>query len=293
MPSRHQTVVTVGLLFLWLVLMVLGGVTYLEPGWLQDLSRSGRRLEASTLKSYGNDFLRQGNYPMAVGQYLGALERDPDRVDVQLNLAVAWGEMGNNQEATAILKNVLRRETSRSEQEFALYNLGELAAKQGNTGEAIEYLERATGLGVEQRPLHVRLALLYLGAEQFEKACAGFEKALASQLDVTLAYRTMLQNSLKIYKDDEVRLTAIRELLSRDLGAEQLARYDLQTIRRMQQSDVEVADIHNHLAYTYSRLGKTDEAAKHLQRVLDIMPDSEGARRNLLILQEVQGNTQP
>ncbi len=284
-PSRWQTIITLGLFALWLVLMVFGGLTYLQPAWLQDLSRSGRRVEAATLKSYGDDFLRRGNYAMAAGQYLGALKVAPDRVDVRLNLATAWREMGNVDEAMAILRDVLRGEISQRDRAFACYSLGVLSAKQGDTSEAIAYYEQVTGVGVDPRQLYIRLASLYLGASRFEEARATFSKALASQLDVTLPYRSMLQNARETYADDEQRAAAIDKLLARDAGPDQLARYDLQTIRHMQEADIEVAETHNRLAFTYTQLGKTDEAAKHLHQVLKIMPDNEGARKNLLILQ--------
>jgi tetratricopeptide (TPR) repeat protein len=289
-PPRHQTIITAALIFLWLVLMVFGSVTYVGPEWLRELSDPGRRVEAIILKSYGDNFYRQGDYGMAAGQYQGALERNPDLFDARLNLALSLDKLGRTQEATASLRSMLKRETSQREKETIYHNLGAIAARQGHTDEAIAYLEQAVAVSFDERPLLAKLGSLYLDAGQFEEARATLEKALASRLDVTLPYRSMLRAALDNdeYKNDEERLAAIEERLSRDFGDEQLARYDLQTIRRIQKSDTEIAEIHNKLAYICMRSGKNDEAMSHMQKVLEIMPDHEGAKQNLLALQKMQ-----
>jgi protein O-GlcNAc transferase len=293
MPPRHQTIITAALCFLWLVLMVFGSVTYLGPEWLQELSDPGKRVEATILKSYGDNFYRQGDYGMAAGQYQGALERNPNLFDARLNLALSLDKLGRTQEATATLNNMLKRETSQREKETIYHNLGAIAARQGKTDEAIAYLEQAVAVSFDQRPLLVKLGSLYLEAGQFERARATLEKALASRLDVTLPYRSMLRAALDDYEHDEVYLAAIEERLSHDIGEEQLARYDLQTIRRMQESDTEIAEIHKNLAYICMRSGKKDEAISHMQKVLEIVPDHEGAQKILLDLQKMQTAEKP
>jgi tetratricopeptide (TPR) repeat protein len=287
-PPRHQTVVTAVLLFLWLALMVFGGLTYMQPEWLQDLAVAGRSYSADTLRRFGDDFYRQGDYAMAAGQYVKALERAPDQVHARLHWALCLDKMGNTEQATSTLKDMLQKDTSRTERESILLNLGMLSAKQGDLQQAIGHLEQAVGLTLDQRELLDELASLYLGAERFEDARAVLEKALASQLDVTLPYRSMLQRNLEDSKADEARRTAIQEMLSRELGPDQLTRYDLQTVRRVQQSDARTAEIHNRLSYAYLRLGRLTEAAEHMHKALEILPDNEEAKRNLAILQQAQ-----
>lgn len=291
MPPPHQTIITAALSFLWLVLMVFGSVTYVGPQWLLDLSDPGRRVEATILKSYGDNFYRKGEYGMAAGQYQGALERNPDQFDARLNLALSLDKLGRTREATSILTKMLQGEISPREKEAICHNLGSLSAREGRTDEAIGYFEQAAAVSFDQRPFLAKLGSLYLDAGQFEKAAETLESALASRLDMTLSYRSMLWAALddKDYKDDEERRAAIEQRLAHDIGEEQLARYDLQTIRLMQQGDVEIADIHNKLAYICMRYGKNDEAISHMQKVLEIMPDHEGAKQNLqALLQKMQ-----
>jgi tetratricopeptide (TPR) repeat protein len=292
-PSRYQTVVTATLLFLWLVLMVFGGVTYAGPQWLRELSMPGRRSEAAILKSYGDDLYRQGNYAMAAAQYKGALERNPNQFDARLNLALSLDKIGRTEEAISILKEVLQSELGERERGAICHNLGAISARQGKRNEAIAFFEQAVSVSFDLRPLLVKLSSLYLEAGQLEKARATLEKALASRLDVALPYRLMLRAALDDYEDEETHLAGIQERLSRDPGEEQLARYDLQTIRRMQGSDVEIAEIHNKLAYICMRFGERDEATGHMQKVLEIMPDNADARKNLASLQRMKSTENP
>ncbi|UCF34153.1 MAG: tetratricopeptide repeat protein [Phycisphaerales bacterium] len=291
MPPPHQTIITAALIFLWLVLMVFGSVTYVGPEWLRELSDPGRRVEAIILKSYGDNYYRKGDYGMAAGQYRGALDRNPDLFDARLNLALSLDKLGRTREAISILTKMLQRETSPRQKEAVCHNLGSLSAREGKTDEAIGYLEQAAVVSFDQRPFLAKLGSLYLDAGQFEKAAETLERALAIRLDVTLSYRSTLRAALDNdeYKSDKERQAAIEERLSDDIGEEQLARYDLQIIRSMQESDTEIADIHNKLAYICMRSGKNDEAISHMQKVLEIMPDHEGAKRNLqALLQKTQ-----
>lgn len=291
-PTRWQTAVTVTLLLLWLVLMVFGGLTFMQPQWLQNLSIAGKRYSADTLRRIGDDFYRQGNYALAATQYLKALERQPGQFDARLNLALCSDKMGDIQGATSILRDMLRGQTSRNEQESIYHNLGVFSAKQGQTEQGIAYLEQSEGLVPDQRGLLLELASLYLGAERFEEARVALEKALASQLDVTLPYRSMLHRSIEVYKDDEEHSAAIERLLARDVGPDQLTRYDLRTIQGLQQSDAKLAEIHNRLSYACLRLGRIAEATEHMQKVLEIMPDNEEAKKNLAILQQAAATGQ-
>ena len=99
-------VLTWGLALAWLLLMCLGTLTYLGPDWLQDLSAPGRRAEASTCKSYGDDCLRQGNYRLAIAQYQQALKITPDNRGAKLNLALALIQAGDSERGAGMLRDM-------------------------------------------------------------------------------------------------------------------------------------------------------------------------------------------
>ena len=268
--------------------MVFGGLTFLQPEWLQNLSHSGKSYSADTLSGFGDDCYRQDDYTRAAHYYRKALERQPHKVHAQLNLGLSLDKMDKTREAISILEETLQWEITPSERQSICHNLGVLAARRGDVDEAIDYFEQAAGLSTDARQSLMKLATLHIRAERFEEARAALLKALANWLDVALPYRSMLERAIEDYHEGEEFVTAIEELLSLDVGAEQLGRFDLQTIQRVQQGKLEIAEIHNQLSYVYSRLGRITEAIEHMQKVLEIMPNNEGARSNLLILQRTR-----
>jgi tetratricopeptide (TPR) repeat protein len=281
--------------------MCFGGITYASPKWLRELGRSGIQVEASMYRSYGDDFLKQGNYGMAIAQYQQALKIEPDSVSVLLNLALTWIKAGETETGARILNDVLRRETSKGAREFIYFNLGELAEAEGKTDEAVEYYQQAIGFTIEQAQVYRKLGSLYFGAGQHEKARAAFEKALASQLDLSLPYWCVLQRNLDSFKYDaknlvvtekrlsrDIQLPIIEEQLRKGISDKDLTGYDLQIIRDIHQSDPEIAETHSQLAFVYSQMGNISEAIKHMEKSLEIVPDSVGAKKNLEMLQQMQ-----
>ena len=272
--------------------MVFGGLTFINPKWLQDLGRSGRHVEATSYKSRADDMLQEGEYATAIALYREALKIEPDRTALRMNMAHAWIKSGNDAKGTQILKEILQSETKRSEREFIYLNLADAAARQGNTDEAIAYYQQSAGETVSRGEIYFKIGLLHLEHERYEDARAALEMAVASETDLTLTYRAALQQSLDIFEDEPEHVAAIEQLLSKELRPEDLARYDLDTIRGMQVGNTELAKTHNHLALALSRLGEIDLAAEQLEKVLAILPDNEGARKNLDILNSMRKEQQ-
>jgi len=283
-PTRFEAIVTYALLMIWLLLMSFGAVCYMNPRWLQDLSRPGIAVEARDYKNLGDDQLRQGNYGLAAAQYLESLKIKPDQPSVLVNLAITYGKVGNVAHGCEVLKDALQTAGSRSRKGTIRYNLGELLAKQGKTDEAIHFYQQAIGFDVEQDLVYRSLGSLYLAAGRLNEAQTAFEMTLASQLDVTLPYQYMLYAAIEGHQDNTTHLSIIEEQLARSVRADDLARYDLEIVRRMQESDPEIAKTHNHLGLIHARLGNTGEAIKQFQRSLQIWPDNVDAKRNLQLL---------
>jgi tetratricopeptide (TPR) repeat protein len=280
-PSKREVLVTCSLILLWVVLMLFGVVSYLNPKWLQELSRPGIRVEARDYKDYGDDQLRRQEYWMAIAQYEQSLRIEPDQVGVLVNLAIAYSRAGNSGRGIEILKGALMKEGSRANKVALYYNLGDLLARQGEMDEALEQYREALSFAVRQDRVYERIGSIHLAAKRYKEAREAFELVLAKQLDPCLSYRDMLQQSVDHYKDRAVHLAVIEEQLARDIRAEDLARYDLEVIRRMQQSDLEIARTHDRLAMVCAQLGDIPAAIEHLEKLLDIIPDDTTAKENL------------
>ena len=290
-PSHRQTVITWLLVLVWLVLISFGAVSLTNPLWLQKLGQQGVQAESRAYKQYGDSFLHQGDYNRAIAYYRKALEITPQRVNVMINLAVAYTYSGVPQEAERVLKAASRLENNR--QDLISFNLGEVLERQGKTEEAIRCYKEAIGSKVDQGLVYRKLGLLYLGANRYDEALEAFEKTLTNQTDVNLSYMDMLNRSLDDYEDDTVTLPIIEAQFSRGVSITDLAPYDLKIIRYLQESDPEIAKTHNHLAYIHVQRKDYSSAARHYQRSLEIWPGNSDAQRGIDYLAKLRQEAPP
>jgi tetratricopeptide (TPR) repeat protein len=278
---------TWGLLFVWLLLMSFAVVSLANPAWLQELGRRGREAEAANYKHYGDDALREGKYLLAIPQYERSLRIDPEQPSVRLNLAIACIRLGKAYwpRAEQLLSESLEMDPHATLQGVIWVNFGELREKQGRRDEALAYYQQALQAAVEKDRVYRRLATLYVADGQYEKAREAFSRMLDLRVDPTRPYRKMLEDSVDRLRRDEEHLAVIEDLRARDVTPADLAPYDLEIIRQMQQSDPEVAKLHNDLGALCARLGDFAAAEEHFRRSLEISPDNPDARKNLKALQ--------
>ncbi len=284
-PSRSETVLSYGLMLIWLLLMSFGAISAVNPEWLKELSGLGRRAEFRDYENYGDVFLQQRNYRRAIDQYMAALDIRPGQASVLINLAVAYMQIGAVDRAVEILQDALETETDRDE--LIYFNLGELLEKQGKLDDAAAYYQRAIGSTVEQDLVYRKLGGLYLSTAQYEEAIHAFENALSCQTDPCRPYLSMLSRGLQTYEEDTINLSIIERLTSQAASLDNLDRYDLEIIHQLQQSDPEIAKTHNHLGFIHYRLGNIEAGIRHFEKSLQIWPGNVDASKNLPLLRQM------
>ncbi len=289
--SRRRTVLTWCLLVIWLILISFAAVSTLNPEWLQELSRLGIEAESRDYKNFGDDLLSQGNYRLALAQYQRAIEIKPDYADAMVNMAIAYGRAGDEARAIHLLERALHSEDS--DDGVVYYTLAEISEKQNKIDEAIRYCQKALDSGAEEHMIYRKLGTLYFTAKEYEKAREAFKNSLAGQTDLCFSYKRMLNASLSDYKDDSTHLPIIEDELAGDIDPADLAAYDLEIIRRVQQSDPEIAKTHNHLGVIYAIQGDITQATEHFQKSLEIWPGNTDALKNLKILRRRPGSDSP
>lgn len=289
-PSRDHLPFTWSLVVLWSILVSFGAISVVNPKWLQDLSRSGAKVESRWYRDYGDNYLRDGKYRLAIAQYQRALEIKPDNVAAIINQAIAYSRAGYGDRAEKILKDALKIETY--QKGVIYYNLAEMLEKQGKEDEAIHYYRQAIDFELEPDFIYRKLGTLYLGAEQYEEAQEAFQMALASQVDLASSYQNMLRNSIAVFEDDTTNLRIIKEQLAQNIRTEDLTDYDPEVIRLMEQRDPRIAKIHNLLGFTCARLGDIDGAIEHFEQSLQIWPGNRDAKKNLQVAYQLKQKQQ-
>ena len=285
-PTRTKTVITVALFLIWALLIAFAFVAAGDPPWLKSIAQYGRADESRGMKDYGDGFLRQKNYSMAIAQYLKALEIKPDYVGALANLAMAYTNSGNSEQALKILQDALKLKSVRTGPIY--FNIAEILAGQGKRAEAIEYYLKAIGSEIEPDLIYRKLGVLYLETGETEKALAAFESTLQLQRDARAPYYNMVRMNLALYEDDNENLPVLKTMLDYNLNRTALDKYDLLTVEILIGRDPEVAKTHNYLGSIYSQRGEINKAIDHYKHSYEIWPTNSEAAKQLDILIKIK-----
>ena len=281
--NKGRTSMTWFLIFVWVCLISFGIASVLDPEWLEKYSRPGIEGESLDYKNFGDNYLVNGNYKMAITNYKRALEINPEFPDVVVNMGIAFIRLGRTNKGVQNLIKALKMKDSNKG--VINFTLGDVLEKQGKYDDAISYYLKAINTGVEEFQIYKQVGLVYYKKEDFEKALENYELALMKKNDVTLYYRMMLENTLKNYKNYEENTKILKNLIANEITLNDLQIYDLEIIKYQIHLDPEIANIHNKLGSTYEILGDSIKALEHFKNSLQIWPNNKIAVENLKRLQ--------
>jgi tetratricopeptide (TPR) repeat protein len=158
----------------------------------------------------GNLYARLGDTERAIEYYRDALEVDDLFLPAKMNLAVLLNAAGRNDEAAALLGEVVEDYPGNGD---AAYSLGLLLAEMGRLPEAVGMLERAAELLPERVRAHYNLGLALQSVGRLEDAEAELQRAAAlapDDLDVLYALADLYARNGRLHEALEVagRMTA-------------------------------------------------------------------------------------
>ncbi len=249
--------------------MAFAVVSLFDPPWLEALSHPGAKAEAISYADRGNACVRDKNFPAALGWYERALRAHPDHVPARVNAAVVYGQLGRFDEGLRLLRDALTTETR--QRGTILYNIAEIHFKKGEPSTAIGYYNEALAAGFKAEVIHARLGEIREAAGDLSGAREEFRAALRAWEDPMTSYRNMLVASKESITEDPVVVRDIEATLARGPSAEDLARYDIESIRQQLDRDPAIARILSQLGLIEEQLGDT-AATDHLRRALDMWP---------------------
>jgi len=224
----------------------------LRPG-----AMPGPAEEAERRRLAGNALLAQGHPAAAADAYRQATALQPDSATLHVNLGYALMEAGEMQGAQAALE---RASALAADNFDAPFLLGQMAMDQGRWSQAVEPLRRALALAPDDEATRLSLCR-------------------ALQLQGRLGEAASVVDEGLVRRDDVAALHAYRGNLH-VLGAERgLA---LASYARSLSIAPDDASVHNSLALTLEKFGRTDEAVAHFRRAVELAPQFGEAHRNLL-----------
>jgi len=147
------------------------------------------------------------------------------------------------------------------------YNLGQIVSKKGIYGVSIEYFEKAEKY-MDHPDLPSRLAYLYFKKGQLDKGIVKLKQAIT--------YQRIEKSKVPLYTD----------LGNNYMRAERYKPAEI-AFKNALRIDPKYVNAHYGLAGSYLRQNKLDEAQVELQKVIELAPDSPGAKNAQNIMQQI------
>ncbi len=200
----------------------------------------------------GNTYKKLGKTGEAVAEYKAALELSPARREIIMyNLATAYMELGQTEEAENILQKVAAGKSEYSP--FAYNLLGNIRLKRGDENGAVEGYKLSIEAGPGYAKPHFNLALLYDKAGRMEEAAREYEMTM--KLD---------PGSIQTYNN----LGYVYEKLG-----------EMEKAEKTYNSGIKVAPqlwgTYYNLGALYIKIGKPDRALEILQKGAEITGNEE------------------
>ncbi len=286
-PSVARSIITWGLVSIWVVLIIFGIVASTDPPWLEKLATYGRESESRQVKENGDFFLRERNYRMALAQYQRALKINPDYTGAIVNSAIAYNLSGNPEQGIRLLESAKMQNPD--QMGTIEFNIAEIYESMERFADAIEHYKLAIDTEMETELVFKKLINLYNKTEQHENARQTAERLLDIQNDPLTPYVNMLKKYSFNYLDKPEHLTFFDNAFKSQLAVDDLSEYDFKSIIEQNQADPEIAKTHNILAFQYAMQGNIDKAIEHFENSDEIWPGNIDARKNLPILRRAKG----
>ena len=232
------------------------------------------------LRTYGELLIRMHDYQEAVKPLELAIVADEkyssqERVELQLQLAEAYTELGRIEEAHRLLESILITDPKQIE---ANRQLGLLALRQGQYAQALQYLKMAleSAPSDEKPKLQVLIGQAYTNLGDLEQAKKVFQQALDVPSPPAEAYRS-LGELFEKQGNVEQALGYYQGGLTRAVGwddKEQLAMLILKLNPNQLQARSTLAEL-------YQQKKRYEEAIKQYDAILVLQPDFLPAWRSL------------
>ncbi len=222
----------------------------------------------------------------AVAEYHKAIALDSSFASAYLQLAYAYGALGQQQAAVQALETGVRHADRASDKErtrlLALYHM-----LTGNVGEAFELLERALPLDPYDKMLRFQLGSLSYGIGWNDRAIQELEKAVEIDPQFKLAYNTLAYAYARQgkYRKAETALKRYAELAPEEpnpldsMGEIYLMMGEykkaLQMFRKALQVNPKFYHSTRHVALTYLEMGEYEKVLQAAEELKSQVPTAE------------------
>lgn len=274
-----NTAISYFIISVWAVILIFGALTIISPDWLEKLSGSGKNVEVTSMKNFGDSYLKSNRFDLAVQQYKTALKVVPDDEGVIANLGIAYQKMGLYDKAILTFNHLLNLNIKHPN--IIYFQLGFIYEKTGQPDKAREsYISAANSSGLPEYAFQ-KAGEIYMEQKDWENAVKYFRLAIDNRKTLENIYKGTLINYQKDYDDTSSTYMALDRKLKTKSYMSDLTLFDDKVCDEQLRHEVELAKAYNNVGYCLTNLGKYKEAREYLKTAITINPSYTVAINNL------------
>lgn len=281
-PSLPVRLAAWGLIAVWALLTGAGVATLVDRHWLDFLNEK-RRVSAVWWRDYGATALQRGRTEEALAAFEHAVSIRPSDADATADLGAALLVVGRRDEAALALSRSLTLGTSQPD--VVHERLAEVYAGRGDLDAALKHHQAAAKTAADPAESLLAVGMLLYDGGHHAEAVATLSSALAGALDVRQTYRASMLRGRAVHRDEADVVGSIDAALKRPITDEDLARYDLETLRLGRERSPRIAKLRYSLGMALAAVGRVDEAAVELRLADELAPGNPFVQRALAKLQ--------
>ncbi|MCF7858234.1 MAG: tetratricopeptide repeat protein [Candidatus Cloacimonetes bacterium] len=264
------------LMLIWVLLILFGCISLIQPTWLTVVSAEGKRSEASDTKTAGDIFLKKGNYKAAIRQYKKAIHIYPEYYDAIGNLGITYMQLNRYDDAVKIFNHLIKKDIKNMHNNY--YNLANIYKNKGEYDLAVENYIRSAETNPYPIYSYQYLGEIYLNLQKWDLAIAAFNSALENKLTLENSYYGMLKSVKNSSQSKHEIHNAVITFLSKPISP---CKYDREIFVTTLKKDKEIAKTYNLIGYSYLRKKEPSRAKTNFELALKIWPDFKDAMQNL------------
>ena len=241
----------------------------------------------------GQQALQRGEFARATAEFKRVLALDPNLLEAEVNLGLAYQSLFEYDLAVRHLTKALRQ---RPNLVGPTVIVGMDYLKLGSPQKAIPFLQHALKLDPSSREAHQALASAYLGQENFRSAAEEFRQIAELDSDKSEAWfrlgheyldlaARLAYRGAHLYQDSAWGHRFLGDLLLQRSRAEDAAKEYVKALS----AEPRQLGLHASVGQAYLRAGKLEEAEVAFQKELQVDPESELAWLGLASMQLAKG----
>lgn len=261
--------------FIWIIIILFAITTLIQPVWLVEISKPGRRVESNASLEEGNKLMYAGKYKDAVVNYQFAFSVDSTNYDALGNMGIAFLYMGDykNAEKTFLQLGDIFKNDYRIE--IFYMNMGELYERKKQPEKAFEFYIKAIETGNGGSYIHRKAGYMAFLMGNDSLAIGLIQESVELTKSLEHYYDEAVFNAFQVANNDNdtANIRIFEAMLRNSSKTESMIRFDEHILDLWLQNSKDLGYAYLYLAEIMVTQNRLDEARTYAAQCRRYAPD--------------------